>query len=240
MSKHTNGFIESMSTPWFGVTTGLLGIIIGYSLAAFVPSVGSQAVIPTQAKPSVADVPAPAPAGEVRPVNAKTDWIKGNPKATFSFIEWSDAECPFCARHHPTPKAVLEKYGDEVNWVYRHFPLSFHQNAQKSAEAQECAGFLAGNDAFWKFTDILFEKGAVIASLPAYAAEINLDAADFKDCLDSGKFAAAVKEDMADGSKAGVTGTPGNVVINNKTGKFKLVSGAQPASAFEAAIESLR
>lgn len=239
-TTQSSTFVESISTPWFGVTMGLLGIIVGYSIAlGIAPTPVQIAAQPTPVAPSV---PTPAPAaptaGEVEPVTAE-DWIYGDPNAEISLIEWSDAECPFCIRHHPTPKAVVDQSNGKVNWVYRHFPLSFHPNAQKSAEAQECAGFLAGNDAFWDYTDELFAKGAIIANLTDYATTIGIDKAKFEDCLNTGKFADEVARDMANGSKAGVTGTPGNVVLNNKTGDSRLVSGAQPVAAFTAAVDAL-
>lgn len=238
-ASNSSTFVESMSTPWFGVTTGLLGVIVGYALSMGVnPSVVQ---VPNNPTPTVAADPTPAPtptANEVEPVSAD-DWIYGDPDAEITLIEWSDVECPFCQRHHPTPKAVVDQYDGKVNWVYRHYPLSFHPNAQKSAEAQECAGELGGNDAFWDYTDLLFEKGALIASLPGYAEELGLDVDDFNDCLNSDKYAAEVARDMANGSKAGVTGTPGNVLLHNKSGDSRLVSGAQPVAAFVAAIDAL-
>ena len=240
MTKNSTSFVESTATPWFGVTTFLLGVIIGYAFATLVP--GGTQMAPSPTPTPVAQVPKqadPTP-GTVRAVDVKNDWIRGNPKAPISLIEWSDYECPFCARHHPTTKTILEKYPDDVNLVFRHYPLSFHPSAQKSAEAAECAGSISGNDAFWKYTDILFEKGAKNEMLETYAAEIGLNATKFKTCLDSGKFAAKVSKDQQDGSAAGVNGTPGNIVINNKTGKFVLVSGAQPASAFDTAIASIK
>ena len=129
-----------------------------------------------------------------------------------------------------------------MNWVYRHYPLGFHPNAQISAEAAECANDLNGNDAFWTYTDLLFEKGVkgkTKEDFIAYAEEIGLEKGAFTDCLDSGKYTQHVKDDMASGSAGGVSGTPGNIVYNNKTKEAKLVSGAQPASAFKAIIDPM-
>ena len=230
--------VPTPNNPWFGVSMVLIGVVFGYAVAT-----GSPGLKPAQEaeKPEpVAEKPAPKPkapeAKVVDPVDPKVDRIKGDPDATISVIEYSDFECPFCARHHPTMEKVVEEL-DDVNWVYRHYPLGFHANAQKASEASECAG---DQDKFWEYADILFEKGPNKADLVPHAEELGLDVAEFQDCLDSDKYAQKVKDQMAAGSKAGVSGTPGNIVYNNKTKESRLVSGAQQFPAFEAAIEELR
>ena len=104
-----------------------------------------------------------AKAKNVRPVNEK-DHIYGNPSAEISLIEYSDFECPFCKRFHPTAKQLVDKSDGQVNWIYRHFPLAFHNpGAQKQAEASECAVKLGGNEAFWRYTDPSMVTGQVFA-----------------------------------------------------------------------------
>src|SRR3989344_453399 len=94
---------------------------------------------------------------EMSPITS-TDHIRGNPDAPIKIVEYSDFECPFCKRFHETMQQVSAEYGDQVAWVYRHFPLDqLHSKARKEAVASECAAELGGNDAFWKFTDRFFE-----------------------------------------------------------------------------------
>lgn len=90
------------------------------------------------------------------PALTDKDHVKGNRNAKVVLVEYSDYECPFCERFHPTIVKISEEYKNDVAWAFRHFPLSFHPYAQKSAEAAECVAKLEGNDAFWEYTDMLF------------------------------------------------------------------------------------
>ena len=179
-------------------------------------------------------------AKNVRRVSPERDHIYGNRDAPISLIEYSDFECPYCKRFHSTAKTLVQEYKGKVNWVYRHFPLGFHNpGAQKQAEASECANELGGNDAFWQYADAIYArtrsngKGFPLANLLPLAKEIGLDAEQFQECLDSEKYAARVKEDFAEGSLIGVTGTPATILLHHATGETMLKAGAQPSSAFE-------
>lgn len=85
------------------------------------------------------------------------DFVRGNRSAQIAMIEYSDFECPYCKRFYPTAQQIQTEYADKVMWVYRQLPLpaTMHPNAQKYAEASECAAKLGGNDAFWKYADKL-------------------------------------------------------------------------------------
>ncbi len=187
-----------------------------------------------------------ARARAVRRVSADRDHVFGNPEAEISLIEYSDFECPFCKRFHPTARALVERFAGKVNWVYRHFPLSFHNpGAQKQAEASECAAAQGGNTAFWRYADAIYlrtrsnGKGFPLDRLTPLAIEIGLDGEQFRACLDSDRMGARVREDFAEGSRAGITGTPGNVLLNNRTGDTRLRAGAVPVDALAADVEAL-
>ncbi len=183
-----------------------------------------------------------APTGAVPPVD-KTDHVRGDKNAELTWIEYSDFECPFCQRFHPSMLQMMAEYKGKVKWVYRHFPLSFHQNAQKEAEASECAAELGGNDAFWKYTDAIFERttsngtGFALNALVPLAKEIGLNETKFKNCLDSGKYVQYVIDQMNAGAAAGVNGTPGSFLIG-KDGQAQLISGALPYEQIKAALEA--
>lgn len=172
------------------------------------------------------------------------DHIRGNKDADIVLVEYSDFECPFCARFHPTMLQIMKEYGNKVAWVYRDFPLSFHANAEKEAEASECIAEIGGNDAFWKYTDAIFERttsngtGFALDKLAPLAKELGINVAKFKQCLDSGKYAKAIQEEMAGGTAAGVNGTPGTIIIA-KNGKKDLIGGALPFEQAKQQIDAL-
>jgi len=185
-------------------------------------------------------------AKQVRVPSPERDHIRGNPQAIISLIEYSDFECPFCKRFHDTPKRLLALFGKDLNWVYRHFPLSFHNpGAQKPAEASECAGELGGSEAFWRFTDEIYKRtktggrGFPIAGLAPLAGELGLDVKAFEACLKSGKHVSTVQENLTEGARVGINGTPGSILRNNKTGEVVLISGARAITDFELAIKTL-
>lgn len=209
--------------------------------AATAPSSGAApttASAPTAAAPEAAPTPGP-----VKPVQ-DTEYIRGNKNASVTLIEYSDLECPFCQRFHPTVIQLLDEYKGKVAWVFRHFPLSFHANAQKEAEATECAGALGGTDAFWKYTDAIFERttangtGFALDKLVPLAKELGLDEGKFKECLDSGRMAEKVKQDFTEGQSAGVDGTPGSILLT-KSGKSALVPGAVPYDVLKSQVDQL-
>ena len=180
-------------------------------------------------------------AKNVRRVSRQRDHIYGNPAAEISLIEYSDFECPYCKSFHTRVKPVVETYGGRVNWVYRHFPLNIHNpGAQKQAEASECANELGGNEAFWKYADAIYArtksngKGFPINKLVPLAKEIGLDETEFQNCLKSGRYTERVQEDLAEGSRIGITGTPGNILLNNETGEVKYLKGAVPTKVLKA------
>lgn len=186
-------------------------------------------------------------AKNVRPVSAERDHIYGNPDATISLIEYSDFECPYCKRFHPTAKELVDASDGEINWVYRHFPLDFHNpGAQKQAEASECAAELGGDDKFWAYTDALYERtasggrGFPLDQLVPLAAELGMDEAAFEECVESGRHENRIKEDISEGIRAGINGTPGNILLNNKTGETLMRAGAQPLEVLEEATAILK
>ena len=132
----------------------------------------------------------------------------------------------------------------KVKYVFLDFPLGFHKQAFKAAEAAHCAG---EQGKYWEMHDQIFanQKAMEPKNLSEYAKKISLDSAKFQQCLDSGKYVEEIKKDMAEGQKAGVSGVPaflmGLTDLNNpKTLKAtKKLVGAQPYAKFKETIDSL-
>jgi protein-disulfide isomerase len=150
-------------------------------------------------------VPGEPTAVPVVEVDVDDDPSKGPKDAPVTIIEFSDFQCPYCARFaEETLPQILENYGDKVLYVYRDYPLTqMHTNAQKAAEAGECAH---EQGAFFEYHYLMFENQDVldVDSLKGYAASLSLDTEAFNECLDSGKYADEVEEDLRDGQKAAI------------------------------------
>jgi protein-disulfide isomerase len=180
----------------------------------------------------------PAQAGAKVTVDIGDTPLKGNIDSKIVLLEWSDYECPFCARfYEQSLPTVLQ---ENVALGYRDFPLSFHPQAQKAAEAARCAGEQGGDEGYYKMHDLLFGSGVQggVSTFKAYASQISLNQAEFDSCLDSGKFASDIQKDMQAGTTAGVSGTPGFILGTKKGSKVegRLISGACPGSTFSQAI----
>ena len=158
--------------------------------------------------------------------------VRGDPAAPVTIVEFSDFQCPYCQKAYAILRSVLSKYPGKVRIAYRDFPLSqIHPQAELAAEASRCA---LEQGKFWEYHDMLFEHPNQLGRdlLEQHAAMLGLDAPQFQACLDSDRHKASIEQDLEEGSRAGVTGTPGFFI----NGIF--VNGAQPASVFEKIIES--
>lgn len=194
---------------------------------------------------------APAAAGDDTPTKEQlaaipavsdTDHIRGNRNAKIVMVEYSDFECPFCGRFHPTMTTLKEEFGDDIAWVYRHYPLPFHPNAQKAAEASECVAQQKGDEGFWAYADHVFEQNQALGSISpeviqAGAEAAGADMAAFNTCLDSGEMASVVQAHMDAGSAGGVSATPGTVVIT-ADGPQEIILGAYPIEQVRSTIQN--
>jgi protein-disulfide isomerase len=169
------------------------------------------------------------------------DHVFGEKDSKITLIEYSDFQCPFCTRFHATAKQLVDFYKGEVNWVYRHYPLGFHDPvATQQAVASECVAEVGGNDKFWEYAELLFDvsdgSSVVLAEL---ASQIGVDKKKVTDCISSGRYEAIVKADVANAEDMGIRGTPATVVLNNETGDAMMVEGALPFDRFKNVIDDI-
>ncbi len=179
-------------------------------------------------------------------ISADNDPIIGNPDAPITIIEFSDFQCPFCARFHiQTLPTIMEEYIEKgtVKLVFRDFPIqSIHPNAVPASVAAECAN---EQGKFKQMHDILFEKQNEWSDLETvyaielfnqYSEQINLEQEQFSSCLSTAKYVKEIQNDLNDGRTYGVTGTPGFFIGNQEMG-FVELKGAQPFESFKKVID---
>ena len=237
----------------------VVGLIISVGVAAFFA--GSYTSNPNQISEEDLDVamaklelkliqnqlPTKQPTTAPVKISADDDPIIGNMDAPITIIEFSDFQCPFCARFHTqTLPSILEEYIEEgkVKLVFRDFPIqNIHPNALPASVAAECAN---EQGEFRGMHDMLFEKqkewnkletADALSLFSQYASDIQLEQNAFDSCLTSGKYIEEIKNDLNDGREYGVSGTPGFFVGNEQIGYVEL-KGAQPFDSFKKVIDA--
>jgi protein-disulfide isomerase len=191
--------------------------------------------------PNNAPPPSPPP---VSSVSLDDDPSIGAATAKIGIVEFSDYQCPFCLRYHSqTFPQVKEKYIDtgKVRYVFRDYPLDFHEQAQSAAIAANCAG---RQNAYWPMQAALFtnQQGLGMERYQKLAEELKLDKTAFDACLQDENQAKEVAADLAYGQSVGVTGTPSffvGIIENGELKNARLIAGAQVFESFKNAVESL-
>jgi len=170
-------------------------------------------------------------------------YVKWDKNAKITWIEYSDLECPFCAKLHNsgTPEELEKKYWNDLNQYFQSFPLGFHKNAIPWAAALECIAKEKWSKAYYDLKHISFkEKKSDKDFLIKEAVKLWANKETITKCIDNNTYTAKINKQQEIGSKEfGVTGTPWNVLINNETGEYEVISGAYPASEFIKIIDNL-
>lgn len=191
-------------------------------------------------------------AGEIASLK-EWSFIKWNEWAKISWLEYSDVECPYCKRLHTqwTVKAVTEKFKDDLNYMFKHFPLEeLHANAKTWSLLLECVWELWGKDKFFEFEEAIFALWFNSTSwepLPPSFENVKtiidnmwIDSAKVEKCVNSWEYLEKINSIMSQWTKMfGVTWTPGNVLINNETGKWVMIPWAYPENEFSKVINYL-
>ena len=141
------------------------------------------------------------------PTPSATDHFQGSLDASVVVVEYGDFECPYCGEAYPVLKAVQQEVGDELCFVFRHFPLSeAHPHAERAAEFAEAAATIGK---FWEMHDVLYENQQALTnhSLVIYGKRLGLPEKLMESALEDG-FATRVRRDFVSGARSGVNGTP--------------------------------
>jgi protein-disulfide isomerase len=157
--------------------------------------------------------------------------VLGPKDAPITIIEFSEFECPYCAKVEPTVKKLLKEYEGKIKLIFKHFPLEFHQNARYAAELSLCAN---EQNKFWEIHDWLFankDKLNNFEEIKKQAKELGLDVDVFTSCVKEKKYSHQIDKDMAVAEELGTTATP-SFFINGR-----LLQGAQPYEKFKEIIE---
>lgn len=158
--------------------------------------------------------------------------FKGASDAKVTIVEFSDFQCPFCSKGAQVLSALEKKYGNKIKIAFKHYPLPFHAQARIAAEASMCANE-QDSKLFWKMHDAMFADQSKLDkdNLIATAKKAGVKEAEFKACLEAGKYKAKIDADVAQGATLGIKSTP-TFFINGK-----LISGAQPLEVFTEVID---
>ncbi len=230
------------STPQSTSVAIPIAIVFGFgliALAIYLSGIGQGPIIKPDTQNQVQHSN-----GKIKPVDS-SDYILGNPNAPIMIVEYSDYDCPFCKEFHTTMTQIMNEYGitGKVAWVYRQLPLvELHPNSARISEAALCVGEIAGNDAFWKFSNFIFNERGIneltnISRLPEYARLSGAEMSAFDSCVKSGRHQKTVEDSLRDGFSAGIEGTPHSfVLIGNQQAP---VEGAQPYPVMKGIVENL-
>ncbi len=172
------------------------------------------------------------------------DMILGDKNAPIVVFEYSDSDCAFCERFHPTMKNIVAAYKGKVAWVYRAFPLAMHPNANTEAVALLCVDKLAGTNASWGFLDKIISVTLDAdpksnEQLYVFGEQVGVKTADLKTCMKDKSIQEKVIATTNEAASIGAQGTPFSVALNIKTGEQKIIAGAYPEDEVKKMIDEL-
>lgn len=245
MEEHAEKRDESLtlkkSTLW-KISAVVLGVLLLISIytGGFGYGKGSTTITPTPTPTQGDNNPFPAISVDMAKL-ADSDAVEGKADAPVTIVEFSDYQCPFCGKFYvQTLPSIIKNYIEtgKARLIYRDFPLvQIHQNAEKAAEAAECAG---KQGKYFEMHNKLFEnqQSLGIDNFKKFASDLGLDTGKFNSCLDSGETAAEIQKDEQDGLAVGIQGTPGFIIGKTNSNSAQVISGAYPFDAFQQVIEN--
>ncbi len=188
--------------------------------------------IADQTSKTPVEVYIPKPRRPTFPIELGNAPVTGGRDAKVTIVEFSDFQCPYCAKGADLIRDIKKKYGNKIKVAFKNFPLPFHNHAEKAAVAGLCANE-QGSDYFWKMHDAMFANQAGLDpdGLKKTAQKVGLKADAFEKCLSENKYLSQVNADMEEGKKIKVKSTP-TFFVNGQ-----LINGAQPIEVFSEVID---
>lgn len=193
--------------------------------------------------PRTAFPPPPTPDERVSVQIAPGGHAIGRADAPLTLVEYTDYQCPYCREFHLAAFDQIRKNWidtGKLRYLSRDFPLDFHENAMRAAQAARCAG---EQGRFWELRHVMIVNASQLKpeNLLTYATDLRLDVEKFRGCLDSNRYRQEVEIHMAEGQRAGVSGTPAFVLGRMSDGRIDGVRlmGAMPYAMFESRLEEM-
>jgi protein-disulfide isomerase len=171
-------------------------------------------------------------APEVNLSIADNDYVLGNPDAKIKIFEFSDFQCPYCARFHEVMNQIVDEYPNDVAWIFKQFPIQSHPLGMPGAMATECAG---DQGKFWEMSDMIFsnQETLTIESFAIFAGDLGLDLDAFNQCMTDNPHGEKIANDYQTGITSGVRGTPSSFVNGN------IIPGALPYESMKQMVDEL-
>lgn len=170
-------------------------------------------------------------------------YVKWNSGATVTIIEFSDMECPFCIAYHNgnAINRVMEKYKD-TNYIFKNFPLPTHKKSWQESLAAKCVEKIGTGEKYGEFVNMIFsgstvwEGGFNLDTMPSLITTLWVNEADFNTCYKNEENATMIKKEFEQWLKLGINSTPSTVIVNNKTGEYKILTGNIAEKDLEKAV----
>jgi len=185
------------------------------------------------------------PYEEISPIKLRGDEVfEGPADSKLIAVTFTDFECPFCARFHPSLKEIAAN-NPEIKIVYKHFPLSFHANAKEFASNFECLAKLRGNQAATNYADSLFatalkDQGITVDSAKSLATSLGITENDLSNCKSDSNIKKKIDTDFAEGGQIGVNGTPATIFMNLENNKAVKFNGALDLATLQSELDKIK
>ena len=175
-------------------------------------------------------------------------FITWNSWALLTLIEFSDLECPYCITYHNegTINSVLEQNKDQLNYIFKNFPLPIHKNSKKEALAWKCIEKLSNWENYLNYVDTVFQttkwgwEWYDLENIKIFIKDVNISEEDFDNCFKEEKNLKLVEKEFEHGRKLWITSTPSTVIINNTTGEYMILSWSVEVKELEEVINILK